>query len=55
MGWYMMALVDTISYYPEDDPGRKQLISMLERDAAAVARYQDGATGLWYEVARQSR
>jgi unsaturated rhamnogalacturonyl hydrolase len=23
---------------------------MLERDAAAVARYQDGATGLWYEV-----
>ena len=50
MGWYMMALVDTISYYPEDDPGRKQLISMLERDAAAVARYQDGATGLWYEV-----
>jgi len=50
MGWYMMALVDTISYYPDDDPGRKQLIGMLERDAAAVARYQDGASGLWYEV-----
>ena len=50
MGWYMMALVDTLSYYPEDDPGRKQLIGMLERDAAAVARYQDGASGLWYEV-----
>ena len=50
MGWYMMALVDTLSYYPEDDPGRKQLIGMLERDAGAVARYQDGASGLWYEV-----
>jgi unsaturated rhamnogalacturonyl hydrolase len=46
----MMALVDTLSYYPEDDPGRKQLIGMLERDAAAVARYQDGASGLWYQV-----
>ena len=50
MGWYMMALVDTISYFPEDDPGRARLIQMLERDAAAVARYQDGASGLWYQV-----
>ena len=50
MGWYMMALVDTLAYYPEENPGRKQLIEQLDRDAAAVARYQDGATGLWYQV-----
>jgi unsaturated rhamnogalacturonyl hydrolase len=50
MGWYMMALVDTLSYYPADNPRRKQLIEQLNRDAAAVARYQDGATGLWYQV-----
>jgi unsaturated rhamnogalacturonyl hydrolase len=50
MGWYMMALVDTLSYYPEDNAGRKQLLEQLSRDAAAVARYQDGATGLWYQV-----
>ena len=50
MGWYLMALVDTISYYPEDDAGRKQLVGFLNRDAAAVARYQDGATGLWFQV-----
>jgi unsaturated rhamnogalacturonyl hydrolase len=50
MGWAMMALVDTISYYPEQDAGRKQLIAELERDAAAVAQYQDGETGLWYQV-----
>jgi unsaturated rhamnogalacturonyl hydrolase len=50
MGWYMMALIDTLSYYPEEDAGRKQLIEQLNRDAAAVARYQDGATGLWYQV-----
>jgi unsaturated rhamnogalacturonyl hydrolase len=50
MGWHLMALVDTLSYYPEEEAGRKQLIGMLERDAAAVARFQDGATGLWYQV-----
>jgi len=50
MGWYMMALVDTLPYYPESDPGKKQLIAMLGQDAAAVARYQDGTTGLWYQV-----
>ena len=50
MGWSMMALVDTLPYFPEDDPGRTQLIAELRRDAAAVVHYQDGATGLWYQV-----
>ena len=50
MGWYMMALVDTLPNYPENDPGLKQLIAILARDAAAVARYQNAANGLWYEV-----
>jgi unsaturated rhamnogalacturonyl hydrolase len=46
----MMALVDTLSYYPKDDPGRKQLIALLERDAEAIARFQDKESGLWYQV-----
>jgi unsaturated rhamnogalacturonyl hydrolase len=50
MGWYMMALVDTLGYYPEGDPGRAQLIAILRREADAVARYQDPASGLWYQV-----
>jgi unsaturated rhamnogalacturonyl hydrolase len=50
MGWYMMALVDTLDSYPEQDPGRKQLIAQLERDAAAVAKYQDASSGLWFQV-----
>ena len=50
MGWYMMALVDTISYYPDNDPGKKQLIGYLQRDAAALVKYQDASNGLWYEV-----
>jgi unsaturated rhamnogalacturonyl hydrolase len=50
MGWYMMALVDTLQYYPKDDPGRAKLLEILGRTAAAVVRYQDKRTGLWYQV-----
>jgi unsaturated rhamnogalacturonyl hydrolase len=50
MGWYMMALVDTLDYYPANDPGRTQLLAILQRTAAAVARYQDANTGLWFDV-----
>jgi unsaturated rhamnogalacturonyl hydrolase len=50
MGWTMMALVDTLDSYPEQDPGRKQLLAQLERDAAAVAKYQDASSGLWFQV-----
>ena len=50
MGWYMMALVDTIPDYPDNDPGKKQLVEYLQRDAAALVKYQDANSGLWYEV-----
>jgi unsaturated rhamnogalacturonyl hydrolase len=50
MGWHMMALVDTISYYPEQDAGRKELVAELNRDAAAVEKVQDSESGLWYQV-----
>ena len=50
MGWYMMALVDTLPYYPQDDPGRATLLAILNRTAAALVRYQDEKTGLWYQV-----
>jgi len=50
MGWYMMALVDTLPYYSQDDPGREKLLAILQRLAVAVAKYQDKKSGLWYEV-----
>jgi unsaturated rhamnogalacturonyl hydrolase len=50
MGWYLMALIDTLDYYPEGDPGRAKLISILRREAVAVRRYQDAKSGLWYDV-----
>jgi unsaturated rhamnogalacturonyl hydrolase len=50
MGWYMMALVDTLPSYPKDDPNRATLLAILNRTAAVVARYQDKRSGLWYQV-----
>ncbi len=50
MGWYMMALVDTLPWYPEHDPGRAQLLEILRRTAAAVAKVQNPQSGLWWQV-----
>lgn len=50
MGWYAMALVDVLDYFPKDNKGRDSLIAILNRLAVAVKRYQDPASGLWYEV-----
>lgn len=50
MGWYMMALVDTLPRYPESDPGRAQLLEILGRTAEAVVRVQDAESGLWWQV-----
>jgi unsaturated rhamnogalacturonyl hydrolase len=50
IGWYAMALVDTLPYFPQDHPGRAQLLAILNRLAAAVAKVQDQQTGLWYQV-----
>lgn len=50
MGWYAMALVDTLDYFPENHPQRKTLIDILGRLAGGVAKYQDAKSGLWYQV-----
>ncbi|MFL6227204.1 MAG: DUF4350 domain-containing protein [Pyrinomonadaceae bacterium] len=50
MGWYAMALVDTLDYFPKDHPQRKALLEILRRLAVAVERYQEPKSGLWYEV-----
>ena len=50
MGWYLMALVDTLPYYPQNDPNRVALLDNLQGTAAALIRAQDPASGLWYQV-----
>jgi unsaturated rhamnogalacturonyl hydrolase len=50
MGWYAMALVDTLDYFPKKHPQRAELIAILNRVARAVAKYQEPRSGLWYQV-----
>jgi unsaturated rhamnogalacturonyl hydrolase len=50
MGWYLMALVDTLAYVPEHDPHHAVLLAMLRRAATAVERAQDPRSGLWYQI-----
>jgi len=50
MGWYMMALVDVLDFFPENHPGREPLIEILNRTSEAVARVRDEETGLWWQV-----
>jgi unsaturated rhamnogalacturonyl hydrolase len=52
MGWYGMALVDVLDYFPKDHPRRHELINILQRYATAVSKYQD-ASGAWYQVLDQ--
>ena len=50
VGWYAMALVDTLDYFPEQHSQRAPRLEILKRLAAAVERYQDPKSGLWYQV-----
>jgi unsaturated rhamnogalacturonyl hydrolase len=50
MGWYAMALVDVLDWFPKDHPQRAALIAALNRTDAAVVKYQDAKTGLWWQV-----
>jgi unsaturated rhamnogalacturonyl hydrolase len=50
MGWYVMALVDVLDYFPENHPRRQELISILNRTLSAIVKYQDPKTGVWYDI-----
>lgn len=50
MGWYAMALVDVLDWFPADHPERPELIGALNRVAKGIVAYQDKKTGLWWQV-----
>ena len=45
-----MALVDVLDWFPKDHPQRAELVAALNRTDAAVVKYQDQKTGLWWQV-----
>ncbi|QNH61038.1 DUF4350 domain-containing protein [Hymenobacter sediminicola] len=54
MGWYAMALVDVLDYFPQNHPQRQQLIKDVQRLAPVLAKYQDAKTGTWSLVVDQA-
>ncbi|MEZ0070677.1 glycoside hydrolase family 88 protein [Planotetraspora sp. GP83] len=49
-GWYGLAITDILELLPADHPQRAQLIDILRKLVDAFARYQDPATGRWWQV-----
>jgi unsaturated rhamnogalacturonyl hydrolase len=50
MGWYMVAVVETLDYLPLTHPARGAIIRTLQDAAAGVARVQDPLTGMWWDI-----
>ncbi len=53
MGWYAMALVDVLDWFPKDHPQRARLVAVLEQTLKDVVQYQDISSGLWWQVMDQ--
>ena len=53
IGWYAMALVDAMDFLPDTLETRDSIIKVIGKMAAGIKKYQDGKTGLWYQVTDQ--
>lgn len=50
VGWYLMALVDVLDYFPQDHPRRAGILAVLRRLAPALLQVQDRTSGVWYQI-----
>lgn len=50
MGWFGMALVDVLEWFPENHPKRDSIIQILNRFTIATINYQDKKSGLWWDI-----
>jgi unsaturated rhamnogalacturonyl hydrolase len=53
IGWYAMAIVDVLDTLPAAHPERDHIVAILGGLVAAVARVQDQASGVWYQILDQ--
>ncbi len=53
IGWYAMAIVDMLDFFPGDHPQRAELMTIIGRLADALASVQDPGTGVWYQILDQ--
>lgn len=50
MGWMFAALVDVLEGMPKNHPDYKVLLRMCGQVAAGLKRWQDAASGVWYQL-----
>jgi len=50
MGWYLMALVDTLQYLDERDDRRTRLLEIFRQTSAAVEHAEDKNSSSWYQL-----
>ncbi|HZR29502.1 MAG TPA: glycoside hydrolase family 88 protein [Terriglobales bacterium] len=50
MGWYAMATIEALEILPANDPHRAPLIAILKNLISGLAKFQDPATGRWFQV-----
>lgn len=49
-GWYTMALIELLDALPDNYERRGEVIEILKNDLDAVIKWQDKASGVWYQV-----
>ena len=55
MGWYLMALVDVLDYFPQNHPKRNELIRIFRELSSSLINYRDPNLNLWYQVVDKGR
>jgi unsaturated rhamnogalacturonyl hydrolase len=50
VGWYAMAMVQVLDGMPPGDPGRPQVLAIVQELVAGFAKNQDKASGRWFQV-----
>lgn len=53
VGWYAMALVDALDFFPPTHPEVEHLNAILRKVADGIVRWQDPKSGLWWQVLDQ--
>ena len=49
-GWYVVAILDILSFMPMDHPKREKLIEIEKAVLASVMKYRDEERHMWYQV-----
>ena len=50
MGWYLMAIVDVLDYFPEKHKDRALIVERFQKACEALLKVRDKESKLWYQV-----